>query len=117
MLRIDIEPMNAGATLYCSGSLVYGVETETLRTVVRSRIEKNVHIDLSEVDRIDASGLGLLVELQLWATETRRTLTFVDLSTAVWKMVILTKLYLPLEISYSDLNVDSEASGCHEMIA
>src|SRR5215469_14908437 len=103
MLRIDIEPMNAVTTLYCEGRLIYGVETETLRTMTQSRTERNIRIDLSQVSQIDASGLGLLIELQLWAAHTHRTVTFVDLSAEVWRMVILTKLYLVLEISYSDL--------------
>jgi ABC-type transporter Mla MlaB component len=120
MLRIDIQPMNTVATLYCTGRLVYGVETETLRNMVQSRPEENIRVDLSAVNKIDASGLGLLVELQTWAGETRRTLTLIDLSEQVWRLVILTKLYLPLEISYSDVvatNGAAKAPGRCEMIA
>jgi anti-anti-sigma factor len=103
MLRIDIESSNTVATLYCSGRLVFGVEAETLRTMVQSRHEQNIRINLSDVNKIDASGLGLLVDLQIWARDTHRTLTLIDLSEHVWALVILTKLYSTLEISYSDL--------------
>jgi anti-anti-sigma factor len=101
MLRIDIRSLNPIVTLHCSGNLIFGVEAETLRTMVQNRHERTIRVDLSAVDRIDASGLGLLVELQIWARETRRELTFVDLSEAVWRMVILTQLYSELDISYS----------------
>ena len=101
MLRIDIQSLNTVATLYCSGQLTFGVEVEMLRPMVQARHEENIRIDLSRVEKIDASGLGLLVELQIWARETRRSLKLIDLSDFVWKLVVLTKLYSLLEISYS----------------
>jgi len=103
MLRIDIHSGNSVATLVCSGHLILGVETETLRTMVQSRKDKNIRIDLSAVEKIDASGLGLLVELQVWALENGRTLALTNLSEEVWRLVILTKLYDTLEISDSDM--------------
>lgn len=120
MLRIDIHSANSVATLICSGRLVLGVETETLRTMVQSRKEKNIHIDLSAVERIDASGLGLLVELQVWAGECRRTLALTNLSEEVWRLVILTKLYDALQISDADilgLCRQHDDLGRNEMIA
>ena len=103
MLRIDIQSGNSVATLICSGSLIFGVEAETLRTIVQSRKDKSIRIDLSAVDRIDASGLGLLVELQVWARENGRALALTNLSEEVWRLVIITKLYDTLEIHDSDM--------------
>ena len=119
MLRIDIESGNTVATLSCSGSLLYGVGTEMLRTMTQSRPEEHLRIDLSHVGQIDAAGLGLLVELQNWAEEHRCTLTLVDLSEPVWRMIILTKLYTSLEISYSDVPALNNRNdyGDREMIA
>jgi anti-anti-sigma factor len=120
MLRIEIQSINTMATLYCSGRLIYAVETEMLRTMTQSRPEENLRIDLSRVEKIDASGLGLLVELQNWADENRRTLTLVDLSEHVWRLIILTKLYASREISYSDvpaLSNENDGYGEREMIA
>ncbi len=105
MLRIDTYSLNTVATLNCSGSLIFGVEIETLRSIVQSRKEENIRINLSGIDRIDASGLGLLVELQVWAREERRTVALLNLSEPVWKMVILTKLYVALDISYAGVPV------------
>src|SRR5664279_3891520 len=120
MLRINIQSWNGVATLRCAGRVVFGVETEMLRTMVITRPEACVRIDLARVEKIDASGLGLLVELQSWATDTRRTLTLLDLSEPVWALVILTKLCASLEISFSDLSRDfgsDDECGQREMIA
>jgi ABC-type transporter Mla MlaB component len=108
MLRIDIQSCNDVATLNCSGRVVFGVEAEMLRTMVLLRPEACVRINLAQVEQIDASGLGLLVELQNWARDTRRTLVLLDLSEPVWILVILTKLCGSLEISYSDVAWDFE---------
>ncbi len=88
--------------------------------MVQSRKEKAIHVDLSAIDRIDASGLGLLVELQAWARENGRTLSLTNLSEEVWRLVILTKLYDTLEISDSDIaDLSGELDGFdrNEMIA
>ena len=103
MLRIDIQSFSGVATLYCSGRVVFGVESEMLRTMVMSRTERRVHIDLSQVEQIDASALGLLLELQAWAEDTNRSVKLIDPSEHVWRLVILTKLYDALNISYSDV--------------
>jgi len=119
MMRIDIQSSNHVVTLFCSGRLVYGVEAEMLRTMVQSRPEATIQINLSGVNAIDASGLGLLVELHSWAAATRRTLTLMDLSESVWRMVILTKLCAALDISYSDVPILRADEGLdrEEMIA
>jgi len=119
MLRIDIRSWNGVATLSCVGRLVFGVEAEMLRTMVQSRPESSVRISLAGVEKIDATGLGVLVELQNWARNTRRELLLLDLSEQVWRLVILTKLCAWLEISYSDISgaFDSNECGEREMIA
>ncbi len=119
MLRIEIQSLNGAALLGCSGRVVFGVEAEMLRTMVMSRSERCVRIDLSGVEQIDATGLGLLVELQTWAGATRRSLTLLDPSQQVWHLIILTKLYELLDISYSDVMESFGESDCgrQEMIA
>jgi anti-anti-sigma factor len=120
MMRIDIQSRNGVATLHCSGRLVFGVETEMLRTMVQSRPEACVRINLARVDTIDAAGMGLLVELQAWARDTRRNLLLLDLSEKVWALVILTKLCASLDISHSDMTAafDRQEDECgRRMIA
>src|SRR5450631_1522408 len=120
MMRIDIQSRNDVATLHCSGRLVFGVETEMLRSMVQSRPEACVRINLARVDTIDAAGLGLLVELQAWARDTKRSLLLLDLSEHVWALVILTKLCASLDISYSDVAASfdrEETESRRKMIA
>jgi anti-anti-sigma factor len=120
MLRIDIQTSNRVATLFCAGRLIYGVEVEMLRNMVQSRTQNNLRIDLSQVTGIDAAGLSLLVELHNWAAKSQRTLTLLDLSEHVWRLVILTKLCASLEISYSDLVIldgDADECGRQQLIA
>ena len=90
MLRIDIQSDSCTATLKCSGRVVFGMELETLRSVALSRKERVLHIDLARVETVDASGLGLLVELQHWATVSGRSLQFTDASDFVARLVVLT---------------------------
>ncbi len=80
MLRIDIQSDSRTASLHCSGRIVFGMETETLRSVALARPERTIEIDLARIEALDASGLGLLVELQRWATQDSRTVSFTNAS-------------------------------------
>jgi anti-anti-sigma factor len=99
MLRIDIERHSRTATLHCRGRIVFGMETETLRSVVQSRTEHVLEIDLAGIATIDASGLGVLVELQHWAITSGRTLRFTNASEFVARLVVITRLYNVLAIA------------------
>jgi len=92
MLRIDIKSYNGTATLNCSGRIIFGVEGETLRSVAKSRKERTLHIDLADIETVDASGLGLLVELQQWALSEGRTLHFLNPTGFVAHLIVLTQL-------------------------
>src|ERR1700758_1337507 len=99
MLRIDIQRNSRSATLYCQGRIVFGMEIETLRSVTMSRPERALEIDLAGIETVDASGLGLLVELQHWATAGGRSLHFTNASQFVARLVVLTRLYDVLAIT------------------
>ncbi len=86
MLRIEIQSWNGVATLHCYGRVVFGVEAETLRTMVQARPESSMRVSMAEVEKIDATGLGLLIELQNWAADTGRNLVLIDLSLPVWRL-------------------------------
>jgi anti-anti-sigma factor len=99
MLRINIERNDGTATLYCTGRLVFGLETETLRSITKSRSERALVFDLAGIETVDASGLGALVELQHWATRCGRKLSFVNASDFVSRLLMLTRLDCVLNIS------------------
>ena len=64
MLKVQTKNLEAVAILSLSGQIVTG-ETESLTTAVRSvRGVRAVILDLTQVDIIDAGGLGVLLQLR-----------------------------------------------------
>lgn len=110
MLRINIETANGTATLHCSGRVVFGMEVETLRTMARARPECSITIDLEAVEAVDASGLGLLVELQDWARRGGRTVRFRNASDSVGRLIALTRLNEVLSIPI--VSLPQSRAGC-----
>ncbi len=63
MLTVTAKDSDDGVVLQCQGRLVRGYETTVLCAAVSQRA-RNVTLDLTEVDAIDAAGIGALVSLQ-----------------------------------------------------
>jgi len=63
MLTLTVHNLDDMVILRCTGKIVRGEETAILCTAARHRA-RNVMLDLSGVDAIDAAGIGLLVSLQ-----------------------------------------------------
>jgi len=98
MLRVEIQTAEPVANLLCSGRIVLGVEAETLRCMVSSRLEQQLVLYLGSVSAIDAAGLGLLVELHHWAQRRHASLTIADPSSRVEKLLALTRLDRVLQV-------------------
>jgi anti-anti-sigma factor len=65
MLKVRVENLGQIAILYVHGHIVIGPEIELLRKSVASQAEASaVVLDLKRVSRIDARGLGVLLELR-----------------------------------------------------
>lgn len=106
MLRVEIQSAEPVADLFCSGRIVLGVEAETLRCMVSSRLEPQLVLHMASVSAIDAAGLGLLVELHHWAQKRHASLMIADPSIRVEKLLALTKLDCVLPVRSSD-QIDS----------
>jgi anti-anti-sigma factor len=63
MLTVTVKESDDGVVLQCQGRIVRGDETAVLCAAVRQE-GRNVTLDLTEVDAIDAAGIGCLVSLQ-----------------------------------------------------
>ena len=63
MLTINVESISEAVVLRCSGRIVCGHETALLCSAMQQE-SRNVVVDLTEVDAIDAAGVGALLSLQ-----------------------------------------------------
>src|ERR1700686_3152387 len=63
MLTVTVKDSDDGVILQCQGRIVRGDETAILCAAVRQE-RRNVTLDLTGVDAIDAAGIGALVSLQ-----------------------------------------------------
>jgi len=63
MLTVNVEDVGEVVVLRCSGRMVRGHEAAVLCPALRQE-SRNVVLDLTEVDAIDAAGVGALVSLQ-----------------------------------------------------
>lgn len=98
MLRIEIQHSGNSAILRCSGRIVQGDGLDVLRRTAASRGERNLIIDVTDVSSIDAGGLGVLAELQRWASTSARTLTLLNPSERVCDVLAATNLHSVLHV-------------------
>jgi anti-anti-sigma factor len=92
MLTVNVQSAPPTVTLLCHGRIVLGVEAETLRCIATSRPERRVVIDLRDVYGMDASGLGLLVELYCHARQRSGCLSIANPSPRVRHLMAMTNL-------------------------
>ncbi len=114
MLRVDVQTSPGTVQLLCSGRIVLGVESETLRCLAIGRAEPRLILDLRHVDAIDAAGLGLLAELHCWARQRNKLLTIADPSRRVQRLLVLTNLLAALHITcpaIADAGFDGDYAG------
>ena len=63
MLTVTVKDLGEVVTLFCKGSIVSGAEAAILCAAVR-QYGRDLVLDLTEVDGIDAAGIGALIALQ-----------------------------------------------------
>ncbi len=63
MLQVRIEELDGNIILHCAGRIVRGHETSLL-CAASGQSGRNIVVDLSQVDAIDAAGIGALIALQ-----------------------------------------------------
>jgi anti-anti-sigma factor len=98
MLTVNVHSGLSAVTLSCHGRLVLGLEAETLRCIATARPEHRLIVDLQDVHRMDASGLGLLVDLHCWARRRAGELRIANPSSMVRRLFALTNLESVLEV-------------------
>ncbi|HKD03548.1 MAG TPA: STAS domain-containing protein [Terriglobales bacterium] len=99
MLTVTLENVGDGVILYCSGRIVRGEETAILCSAVQHH-GKNVILDLSRVEGIDAAGVGALIALRAAGIY----LTLRNPSHRVAEVLRVTQLDSVLEIEAAESN-------------
>lgn len=102
MLTVNVQSAPPTVTLLCQGRIVLGVEAETLRCIAGSRPERRVVLDLRDVYGMDASGLGLLVELYCRARQHSGGMIIANPSSCVRRLMAMTNLDSVLELEGLD---------------
>jgi len=105
MLTMNVERISEVVVVRCSGRIVCGQETSLLCSVMQQK-SRNVVLDLTEVDAIDAAGVGALLSLQAAGVY----LKLLDPSRPVREMLKVTRLNSIFEISESQSIAETEQS-------
>src|ERR1700688_1454486 len=99
-LRMSTRTVNGVLVVDCSGRVVFGEESATLRDTVKKLLAQNPNIVLSlrEVNFIDSGGLGTLVSLYTTARNAGGAVKLARLSQRVGDLLQVTKLLTIFEV-------------------
>jgi len=104
MLTVTVKDSDEGVVLQCQGRIVRGHETAVLCAAVGQR-GRNVILDLTGVDAIDAAGIGALVSLQASGIY----LTLLHPTAPVREVLRVTQLETIFEIAQDESGEELEA--------
>jgi anti-sigma B factor antagonist len=84
----------------CSGRVVFGEESASLRDMVKKLLAQNPNVVMSlrEVNYIDSGGLGTLVSLFTTARNAGGAVKLARLSKRVGELLQITKLFTVFEV-------------------
>ena len=99
-LRMSTRTVGGVMLVDCSGRVVFGEESATLRDTVKKLIAQNpnVVLNLKEVNFIDSGGLGTLVSLYTTARNAGGAVKLARLSQRVGDLLQVTKLLTIFEV-------------------
>ena len=99
-LRMSTRTLDGAMVVDCSGRLVFGEESASLRDVVKRLVAQtpNIVLNLHEVNHIDSGGLGTLVSLYTTARHAGGAVKLARLSQRVGDLLQITKLLTIFEV-------------------
>jgi len=93
MLNATVQKLADTTVIRCQGRIVVGEAYTVLRNAVLSQIHtRTLVLDLAQVDRIDAGGLGVLLGLREWAHSNAIRLRLMNVMSQIEQVLELTKL-------------------------
>ncbi|HKS74358.1 MAG TPA: STAS domain-containing protein [Terriglobales bacterium] len=100
MLAVDVDRSGDVVVLQCRGRIVRGDATYTLRDAVTSQLNARIIVlDLSQVEALDGSGLGMMVFLHRWTTDNGVQLQLANPSPLVREVLERTRLTNVLHVT------------------
>ena len=99
-LRFQVECLQDVAVVNCSGRMVRGAALDEFRRRIEQleRVRMLV-LDVSEVDQLDAGGLGTLLLVRRWATQRSAKMKLVNPPLFFRRLLEATRLNSVFEIS------------------
>ena len=99
-LRMSTRTLDGALVVDCSGRLVFGEESASLRDTVKKAVVQNpnVVLNLHEVNYIDSGGLGTLVSLYTTARNAGGAVKLARLSQRISDLLQVTKLLTVFEV-------------------
>jgi anti-sigma B factor antagonist len=99
-LRISTRTLNGVMIVDCSGRLVFGEESASLRDKVKKLLAQSpkLVLNLHDVSQVDSGGLGTLVSLFTSARNAGGTLKLASLNQRVGDLLQITKLVTIFEV-------------------
>jgi anti-sigma B factor antagonist len=99
-LRMSTRSVEGVLVVDCSGRVVFGEESATLRDTVKRLLAESpkVVLNLREVNYVDSGGLGTLVSLYTSARNAGGAVKLANLSKRVGDLLQLTKLVTIFEV-------------------
>ena len=103
-LRMSTRTLHGVIVVDCSGRLVFGEESASLRDTVKKLIAQSpkVVLSLHDVTHIDSGGLGTLVSLYTTARNAGGAAKLARLSQRVGDLLQVTKLLTVFEVHNSE---------------
>jgi anti-anti-sigma factor len=93
MLNATVQKLGDATILHFQGRIVIGDACSILRDVVLGQGDSRMLVlDLAQVDRIDAAGLGVLLGLRQWAGSNAITFKLLNVMNKVGQLFELTGL-------------------------
>ena len=104
-LKMAKRTVDGIVAIQCSGRIVLGEESSTLRDEVKQTLQdgaKRIVLNLGEVNYIDSSGLGTLVSLHTTAHNAGATIKLANLTKRVGDLLQVTKLLTVFDVHPSE---------------
>ena len=118
MLNVQTHQCGDTTILRCDGGIVAGDESAGLWTAVVSRSHaRTVILDLEQVDRMDAAGLGLMLRLLLWSHSRGIDLKLMNVTSRIERLLQIThvKRLFTIEPSKTAVGVGLLTHSLHQI--